>query len=356
MRLHIFLGTKAELIKIVGLIRELDRKKIYYNYIHTGQHTKDCEIISDIFGIKKPDFYLVPLKRNLLNIKEMFFWFLKVLRKSISYGEIKKGDIVIVHGDTESTLLGMLIAKMKGARLIHVEGGLRSGHLLNPFPEEIVRRMVDKISYHIFAPGETAKRNALKIKSENKITDTEFNTGWDSLALALNVRPTIKIPKYKYAVLMLHRKETIYVEKKLKHALRIINLISKKIKIIFVISDKTKEVLKKNNLMDPIEKNENIEIIPHQNYVNFVHLMNNSEFCVTDGGTMQEETYFMNKPCLLLRLVTERIEGLGETAFLSHLKIDKIKYFLDNYKKFKRIKEINFKSPSSRIAEKIKNL
>ncbi|MDP3966157.1 MAG: UDP-N-acetylglucosamine 2-epimerase, partial [archaeon] len=139
-------------------------------------------------------------------------------------------------------------------------------------------------------------------------------------------------------------------------ALKIIELISKKIKIIFVISDKTKEVLESEGLMNLITENKNIEIIPHQNYINFVHLMNSSEFCVTDGGTMQEETYFMNRPCLLLRSVTERTEGLGETAFLSGLEINKIKFFLENYKKFKRIKKINFKSPSSLIADKLYEL
>ncbi|MDP2628567.1 MAG: UDP-N-acetylglucosamine 2-epimerase, partial [Nanoarchaeota archaeon] len=202
MKIHLWIGTKAELIKMVGVIKELDRRKIPYNYVHTGQHTNDSVILSSIFNIRKPDTYIAPLKRNLLNPKEMFFWFFRVLKNSLNYSEIRKGDIVIVHGDTESALLGMLVAKMKGAKLMHVEGGLRTGHLVNPFPEEIIRRLVDRSSSHLFVPGKTAEKNVLNFKPKEKVTNTLFNTGWDSLILSLNIKPTISIPKGKYAVLM----------------------------------------------------------------------------------------------------------------------------------------------------------
>ncbi len=120
------------------MVRLQDRK-IPYNFIHTGQHRETMdEMISD-FGIKRPDNILYE-GIDVVSISKMFLWMIQVLWKSVVrkkeiFGDKSKG-IVLVHGDTLSTLLGALMGRIAGLRIGHVEAGLRSFNIFHPFPEE----------------------------------------------------------------------------------------------------------------------------------------------------------------------------------------------------------------------------
>ena len=101
-----------------------------------------------------------------------------------------------------------------------------------------------------------------------------------------------------------------------------------------------------------IESNPNIITEGYYDYPSFMDLVKSAQFVLTDGGGLQEETYFLNTPCLILRKRTERNDGLGSTAMLSELKPDKITYFLKNFNQFKRGRLEN-RYPSKFIAEKV---
>jgi UDP-N-acetylglucosamine 2-epimerase (non-hydrolysing) len=114
----------------------------------------------------------------------------------------------------------------------------------------------------------------------------------------------------------------------------------------------TKKQIEKQGLENELKKNQNIELRPRYDYFEFIKLINNSEFVISDGGSNQEECYYLGKPCLLLRNKTERNEGLGENVVLSKFNDEVIEDFTKNYKKF-RTKMITKKgSPSKVIVKK----
>ena len=219
----------------------------------------------------------------------------------------------MVHGDTESTLIGTVIAKITGCKICHIEGGLRSFDIFDPFPEEIIRRITDRLSKYIFCTSEWSCSNLKKEKIRAKIYNLGSNTVDDAVELAINKTKPNNIPKGKFAILMLHRKETLYQKKRLDAGIKIIEKIAKKFKTVFILSKNSEYVLKKVGVYDKIKNNPNIIIKDYYDYASFIHLANKSEFIAADSGGIQEETYSLNKPYLILRKRTERKRSRGET-------------------------------------------
>lgn len=356
MKLHILIGTKAELIKMAGILKEFDKRKIKYNFIHTGQHTKTGFELIKIFQLKHPDFWITQRKEDLKTPIEALMWVAKCVILGKMLRIFKRGDMIIVHGDTESTLIGTILAKLTGCKLCHVEGGLRSFDIFDPFSEEIVRRITDRFSQYIFCTSEWSCSNLKKEKSKADIYNIKSNTVNDAIALAISKTKPKNIPKGKFAILMLHRKETLYNKKRLETGIKIIKKITDKIKTVFILSKNSEHVLKKIGFYEKIKKHPNIIIRDYYDYASFLHLVDRSEFLAADSGGIQEETYALNKPYLILRKKTERKEGLGETAFVSNLEMNKVDYFLKNYKSFKRKKKWKMQSPSKIIVDKIQEI
>jgi UDP-N-acetylglucosamine 2-epimerase (non-hydrolysing) len=355
--IHIVLGTKAQLIKMAPIMAELKKQNIPYNYISTGQHKETIDKILNNFDIKKPDYILYNGK-DITSISKMLIWSIKILFKTIKEKkkifQNDKDGIVLVHGDTFSTILGALMAKISKLKVGHVESGLRSFNLFNPFPEELTRIITFKLTDYYFCPGKWAMNNLKKYKG--KKINTKANTLLDSLNLAIKNQDKIKvnIPQKKYAVITIHRFENIFNKKKFEEILKIVEDTSKKIKVLFILHPPTKKKLNEYNLMNKLKENKNIELRPRYDYFEFIKLINNSEFIATDGGSNQEECFYLGKPCLLLRNSTERKEGLGKNVILSKFNADKIKEFVKNYKKLE-IKKISDKChPSTIIIQKIR--
>ena len=119
---------------------------------------------------------------------------------------------------------------------------------------------------------------------------------------------------------------------------------------MFPVHESTKQRLLKYNYWRILINNENVFLLPLQNYFNFIHLINQCIFLITDGGGPQEESYYLNKPCLLFREHTER--NYYKNCYLSEFNIQKLKYFVKNYYKFVSYKKFdNIKSPSEEIAK-----
>lgn len=357
--IHVILGTKAQLIKMAPVMYELQKRKIPYNFIFTGQHKETMKDLMSVFKLKKPDYILYKGK-DITKISQMFIWFLKCFFKTLfKKREIFKNDrtgLVVIHGDTFSTLLGALIGKITGHKVAHIESGLRSFNYFNPFPEEITRIMVFKFTNYYFCPGKWALNN-LSNRKGVKI-NTKANTLYDSLQLAIrNLKGVkVKIPNEEYALVSLHRFENIYKKERFKEIIEILNNISKKIKLLFILHKPTKTNLRKFGFYNILEKNKNIELRPRYDYFKFIKLLNNSEFLISDGGSNQEESYYLGKPCLLLRYKTERKEGLGKNVCLSKFDKDKINYFIKNYKKFRTKYEGQKISPTKIIVNKLESL
>ena len=362
MSLHVLIGTKGQLIKMAPILMELDRRGVPYNFIHTSQHKGICEDIARLFGLRDPDVYVVTKEKDLKNLPQMALWFVKVLMSGIlNRRRIWKGGggMVLLHGDTESTLLGLILAKFCRSSVVHIESGLRSYRFLEPFPEEIVRSVVSRHAEILFAPSQWAAENLRREGRKGTIYCTKGNTVFDSLRYVLSLQGdgVFPIPREAYAVASVHRKETLYSNHRLRIAVSSILRASKLLRVILVLHKKTEHALKKHRLLQTLEQNANI-VVSHSffDYFSFMKLVDNCEFVVTDGGGLQEETYFLNKPCLLLRNVTERQFGLGTTAYLSKFNNARVQYFLNNYRSFRRTESIDGISPALVIVDRIEEL
>lgn len=215
-RYYFFVGTTAELIKLAPVIHELKKRKQYYKIIASNQNVLHFDELSPLFGKLSPDytFKMKPIKWPKDIYLRFIIWLIKSLGNYILYfkNEFKKGDkkssILIVHGDTISALIGAIVAKICGVKLIHIESGLRSFNFLEPFPEEINRFIVSHIADVHFCPNAWAVSN-LKGSKGIKV-NTYNNTIGENIKIAVSKIGSKKpdlVSKSRYFVLVIHRQE-----------------------------------------------------------------------------------------------------------------------------------------------------
>ena len=353
--IHFVIGTKAQLIKTAPVMKELTLRGIEYNYISTGQHRETIDDILANFSIKEPDHKLYDGK-DITSVGQMILWSVKLLYKAFRsrkeiFGNDKNG-IVLVHGDTLSTVLGALMGKFAGIRVGHIESGLRSFNMFQPFPEEIFRLMTFRLSDVMFCPGDWAVSNLKKYKCVK--VNTFVNTLYDSLKEAepaIDALTNVVIPEADYAVATLHRFENVKDRKHLEKIVRLIESISKKIKVVFILHKITEKNLNKFGLIKRLQILPGLELRQRYDYFRFIKLIKNSSFVISDGGSNQEECFYLGKPVLLFRNVSERNEGLGENAVLSRFDPAVIENFTDNYSSYAKDPLTAEKKPSSIIAD-----
>jgi len=333
----------------------LQEREIEYNFIFSGQHQDTIANLRENFGVKKPDVILHK-GTDVNSIPKMLFWLIKVITVSLFRGrkiwQYDRKGVVLNHGDTFSTLLGSLLAKIYGHKNAHVESGLRSHNIFHPFPEELTRLAVFALSDIYFAPGDWALKN-LELYKGTKI-NTKCNTLYDALKSISNKPPpeSLNIPDKPFAVVTLHRFENLYDKKKLGKSIQVLIEISARMKLLFILHSPTKRKLEATGLIDLINGSKNIELRPRYDYLSFIALIKHAEFVISDGGSNQEECYYLGKPCLLFRNATERQEGLGGNVVLSKFEAPAIKQFGNGGYKTHRTPPVTLNtSPSSRIVK-----
>lgn len=347
---YIIIGTKAQLIKMAPVMNSLQRERMNYNFIFTGQHKETIKELINVFKLKKPDYVLYKGK-DITKVSQMVLWVFQCLIRTMKNKKKifrNMNGIVLVHGDAFSALLGALMGKIRGLKVGYIEAGLRSFDFFTPFPEEITRRLTSRLADYHFCPGKWALANSKKYKGIK--IDTQANTLFDSLKLVIQNKDKIKIeiPKEMYCLVSIHRFENIFNKKQLISLLDILDTISKQIRVLFILHKPTKEKLKEYGLYQQLKRNPNIELRPRYDYFKFIKLLWHSEFVITDGGSNQEESYYLGKPCLLMRKTTERKEGLNKNVVISKYNKKVITEFVNNYQKYK-INSLNFKISPSRI-------
>lgn len=229
--------------------------------------------------------------------------------------------IVLVHGDTLSTLLGIYLARAAGLKTAMIEAGLSSHNLLDPFPEEWIRRHACKKVDYLFAPNSSAEDWLRARKLNSSITNTGYNTGKDALNLIthLNLRNIMahEVP-LSFGVVTLHRLETLSNSKRLRRTIQhVLNLAEKLGPLRFYMHPPTINALNKNKLLQEVQASKYIEVHELASYPDFVSTLARASYILTDGGSIQEEASFLNKPCLVLRNRTERSEGLDHNVILT---------------------------------------
>ncbi len=338
----IAVGTKGMLIKTAGIIHELDSRGINYQYVNLGQHGQRMSDLNKLFGFKPFDINFSK-NEDIASIKGVAKWFIEKLwnHKSI----LNKNNLLVVQGDTPATLLGYLLGKLGGMRIVHVEAGFRSNDPFNPFPEELIRIIVDRGSDFLFPPSDITYNNLIKEKIPSKIIHTKYNTVYDALRIALSKKPIRKVHG-NYVLVSIHRVETIYSYRRMKMLVDLIYKIDEN--VIWPIHPPTKLSLIKHGLLKNLE---NVTFLELQDYVSFLHMIKNALYIITDGGGPQEESYFLGTPCLIYRKRTEHMEGINESSMLSYFNLNRIEYFLINYRTFRKKSILHDISPSKIIVD-----
>jgi UDP-N-acetylglucosamine 2-epimerase (non-hydrolysing) len=236
-----------------------------------------------------------------------------------------KPDVLVVHGDTNTTLGGALSAKKLHIKIAHVEAGLRSFDYR--MPEEINRILTDRISDVLFAPTKTAADNLLKEGIDEKTVNITGNTIVDALndhikiARKKDYLKDFELKKNDYIIATCHRPENVDDPNRLKKLSSILQhatgVVGKK--MILPLHPRTKNQLDKNG----IELHESIIVKPPVGYLQMLALLDAASLVITDSGGIQEEAYLLKRPLITIRNSTERPETLSANFIID---LDKGKF------------------------------
>ena len=355
-----FIGTVAEYIKLFTVIEEVKKAGLPYKIVLSGQN----EILGiDIANATSlhADLQLSFEKDIIKNVFGLFSWFFKTLIKSkrtirkVLCDVDFKNSVFVVHGDTLSTVMGAVLAKELGSELCHVEAGLRSHRWFSPFPEEIDRHLVSTLADYNFCQGELGLNNLSKYHGE--AINTKYNTIIDALFYSKQIQSEneniLNLADKSYCVIVVHRQENILKPGLVRHIVNKVIEVAQKKTVVFILHQITKNTLVKLNLLEILENTENVILFDRMEYFDFMKLLENSDFVITDGGSNQEELHYMGKPTLVLRSVTERDEGLGKNAILYNDNLELIDSFIDEYKKYSCEETVPDILPSEIICNKL---
>ncbi len=351
-----FIGTEAELIKIFPVIIECKNRNLNTHIIASGQNNIKNSAILKKANCGKVELELSDEKSITKSAKGLLLWWFRTYKSaakmvSLAFPEINFAEsCMFVHGDTVSTYMGAKIGKKLGMKVCHVEAGLRSHNLLSPFPEEIDRLLTSRIARVHFAPGDEACNNLKRVKGE--VINTRQNTLLDSLKFSRTIPiesdKISQIISENYFVFVMHRQENLVSKVFVADVIREIEKAAKERKCVLLLHKITENALIKFELMKELEANDNIIMIPRVEYFDFMKLLEHSQFVITDGGSNQEELFYMRKPCLILRKVTERNEGLGVNARLFDGRAEDINVFVESISN-SEIKTVDYKESPSKI-------
>lgn len=316
----VILGTKAQFIKTAPILREMDARRLPYRLVYTGQHSETFSELEKAFGTRGADEVLVP-NFEAATKKRFAAWliaFSTQAAKRMIDGSWKGTKLGVVHGDTASTLLGTVVIRLLGARVCHVEAGLRSERLLDPFPEEIIRRLTSTLTSIHFTPDRASADNLAGTKG--CVVDTSGNTLRDALSLALASIATLpaKGGNGGYAVVSIHRNENLSSASDFDFLMERVLAASDVLPVKFVLHPATREKITASGWLERLQRKPSLELVDRMDYMEFVPLLIHSKMLLTDGGSNQEEAAMLGLPTLLLRRTTERGDGLGDNIVLSN--------------------------------------
>ncbi len=357
-------GTRPEVIKLAPVILELKKYPDAYNVIicNTEQQKELSNQTLSYFGLKA-DINLDCMRENqsLASVQSRI---LTSLDKIFNENKI---DATIVQGDTITVLTGSLISFYHKIPVFHVEAGLRSYDIFEPFPEEIMRQMTSRVAQIHFAPTESNKKALLLENIEEKKISVVGNTVIDALfclsdeinakAQGFYSEKGIKLDE-KLVLITVHRREN--------HGERIDRILQAISDLVNKYSDHTfiLPVHPNPNVKDKVYAKlgqfKNVYLLPPLDYPNLVYLMKNAKLILTDSGGIQEEAPSFGCPTIVMRYETERKEGIeAGVSILVGADYDKIiensEKVLDREKSQTRLKAQN-PYGDGKTAEKIEKL
>jgi UDP-N-acetylglucosamine 2-epimerase (non-hydrolysing) len=334
-------GTTGELIKLAPvLVRLRDRGERFLN-VTTGQQVQQIPALLDQLELPQPDVWLGAGAggRDLHSNADIPGWLARVgrtfARRRREIGRRLQSSenrpLVLVHGDTMTTLLGTLMGRALRVPVAHIEAGVRTWDIFHPFPEELTRRLVSRIADVHYAPGAEAAANLRR----GAIVDTGMNTIRDSIELCpIGVQLPIDAEP-PYGVVSLHRYELLKEERLLRDTLQALSEHARRVPLLFVDHPVTAAAIRRWGLERLFGSG--LERVPRLDFYGFVELLRRSEFIVTDSGGSQLEAYVLDKPCLVHRKAVEQSAGVGENVVVSGLSIAALRSFLERPEEHRRL-------------------
>ena len=313
-------GTRPEAIKMASLVKAFEKESsVTLKVCVTAQHREMLDQVLEIFDIK-PDYDLNLMKAG----QDLYDITSNVLLGMKSVLDDFKPDIVLVHGDTTTTSATSLATFYQKIKLGHVEAGLRTNNLYNPWPEEANRQITGVLSNYHFAPTKNSQENLLQENKKIENVIVTGNTVIDALFYVLdkieknqelknsiisNINTQYKIDNSRKIILVTgHRREN-FGQKFINicEALKTIALNNRDVDIVYPVHLNPNVQKPVKEILSGIS---NVYLIEPLQYEQFIYLMSKSYFLITDSGGVQEEAPSLGKPVLVLRDTTERPEAL----------------------------------------------
>jgi len=317
-KILVVFGTRPEAIKMIPLALKLQQNDGFdIKVCVTGQHRQMLDQVLELFALE-PDFDLNLMKKNQ-TLTDITIGILRGLEQVFTSW---RPDLILVHGDTATTFAASLAGYYNQIKVGHVEAGLRTGDIYSPWPEEANRQLTSVLANYHFAPTESSYNNLIK---ENVDANNIIITGNTVIDALLYVKDILKnnieltqtfedqfsfLDKKKKMILVTgHRREN-FGQGFLNICSALLSIAKKykNIQIVYPVHLNPNVQKPVNELLSEID---NIFLIPPQDYLPFVYLMENSYLILTDSGGIQEEAPSLGKPVLVMRDTTERPEAVS---------------------------------------------
>jgi UDP-N-acetylglucosamine 2-epimerase (non-hydrolysing) len=312
----IIFGTRPEAIKMAPLVNEFKKQNNNFEtrVCVTAQHREMLDQVLEFFDINPHyDLDLMKPSQNLYSLTADIILGLKAVLEDF------KPDYVYVHGDTTTTMAASIASFYYGAKVCHVEAGLRTHNKLSPFPEEVNRQVTGRIADFHFAPTLQSKQNLLNENIAEDSIITTGNTVIDALLESSEKVNSIENAEIKLLKSVVNNSKKIILvtgHRRENHGQGFINICEALKEIAF--SNKDVQIIYpvhlNPNVKEPVYNIlggiESIHLINPLAYPAFVWLMNQSYLIITDSGGVQEEAPSLGKPVLVMRDTTERPEAV----------------------------------------------
>jgi UDP-N-acetylglucosamine 2-epimerase (non-hydrolysing) len=318
-KVFITFGTRPEAVKMAPVVLELRRRGVLDLFVClTGQHREMLDQVVDTFSLPVDhDLRIMRERQTLGHITSAVLKGLDPLLGSV------QPDLVLVHGDTTTTFAAALAAFYRMIPVGHVEAGLRTDDIYSPYPEEINRRLADRLALIHYAPtpAAAAALRAEDIPEDNLVVTG--NTVIDALLATAAMAPAPLTPTLDEALGRSGRKVLVTVHRReswgapMERVARAIEQVSTQSpETTFIFPIHLNPVVRKT-FREILGKREQVVFCEPLSYLPFVHLMKAVDVVITDSGGLQEEAPSLGKPVLVLRETTERPEGIeAGTALL----------------------------------------
>ena len=311
MKVALIFGTRPEAIKMAPIYHELKNNKIEVKVIVTGQHKEMLYQVLDLFKIE-PDYDLKIMKQGQ-ELSELTSRLIEKLDKII---KIEKFDYILVQGDTTSAFTGALAGFYNKIPVGHIEAGLRTGNIYSPFPEEANRKLIGNISSVHFAPTNVNVENLLKegynkeniLKVGNTVIDALYWIKENKTLDLEKIREKYNLKDKKYILITMHRRENWGLP--MQNVLKGVRKYLEENKELYLVFPMHLNPLIREVINEELKGFERKILIEPLEYLEFIGVMDGSQYIMTDSGGIQEEAPSLGKPTLVLRDTTERPEAI----------------------------------------------